>query len=132
MLHSKWSHARLSQHALLGFETYTSTIQPHFRHNECFNHFQARQLNEKSKQLEEQDAALQRGSKALASERAQLSQAQSLLESESAASRQLSAELAGESEALSKQRRGLEGREAELQDRLEACDRACKVDLPQV
>lgn len=75
---------------------------------------------------------MQRGLKALASERAQLSQAQSLLESESAASRQLSSELAGESEALSKQRRGLEAREAELQDRMEACDRACKVDLPQV
>lgn len=70
---------------------------------------------------------MQRGMQSLASERAQLSQAQSLLESEAAASRQLSSELAGESEALGKQRRGLEAREAELQDRLEACDRAVKV-----
>lgn len=98
----------------------------------CSCHFQAKQLNNKSKQLEEQDAGLQIGLKALASERAQLSQAQSLLESESAASRQLSAELAAESEALSRQRRGLEAREAELQDRLEACDRAFKVFLLQV
>ena len=67
--------------------------------------------------------------KFLASERAQLSQAQSLLESEAAANRQLSSELAGESEALGKQRRSLEAREAELQDKMEACDRAFKVCL---
>ena len=88
-----------------------------------------RQLNEKGKQLEEQDAVLQRGVNSLASERAQLSQAQSLLESEAAAHRQLSSELAGESEALGKQRRGLEAREAELQDKMEACNRAFKVCL---
>ena len=95
----------------------------------CAKSLQSRQLNEKSKQLEEQDAVLQRGTKSLACERAQLSQAQSLLESETAANRQLSSELAGESEALGKQRRGLEAREAELQDKVEACDRVLKVCL---
>ena len=65
----------------------------------------------------------------MSSERAQLAHAQALLESESAANRQLSTDLAGESEALSKQRRALDAREADLQDRLEACDRAVKVDL---
>lgn len=72
---------------------------------------------------------MQRGVKSLASEHAQLSQAQSLLESEAAAHRQLSSELAGESEALGKQRRGLEAREAELQDKMEACERAFTVCL---
>ena len=72
---------------------------------------------------------MQRGTKSLASERAQLSQAQSLLETEAAANRQLSSKLAGESEVLGKQRRGLEAREAELQDKMEACDRAFKVCL---
>lgn len=65
----------------------------------------------------------------LASERSQLTQAQAILESESAANHRLSAELAGESESLGKQRRGLDAREAGLQDKVDACDRAIKVTL---
>ena len=90
---------------------------------------QARQLTEKSKKLEEQDAALQKSLQSVAAERAQLTQARVVLESETAANRQLSAELARESEALAKQRRGLDAREAELQDKVEACGRTIKVVL---
>ena len=65
----------------------------------------------------------------MASERAQLTQAQATLETESAANRQLSAELAAESESLGKRRRGLDAREADLQDKVEATERAVKVIL---
>ena len=100
--------------------------------SETVGHLQARQLNEKSKKLEETDLSLQSNLQALASERAQLTQAQAVLESESAANRQLSAELAGESESLGKQRRGLDVREAAMQDKTEACERAAKVHLPSM
>lgn len=88
---------------------------------------QAKQLKETAKKLDEQESELHKKLQTLASDRAQLAQAQAALESDSGANRQLSAELAGESEALSKQRRSLDAREADVRDQLEACDRAVKV-----
>ena len=88
---------------------------------------QAQQLADKSQTLDAKDAALQRDLQILATENAQLASAQLAVQSAAASNQQLSTDLAEERDALSKQLRSLNGREAELQTKMEDCDRTLQV-----
>ena len=88
---------------------------------------QAQQLADKSQKLDAKDAALQRDLQILASENAQLASAQLAVQSAAASNQQLSTDLAEERDALSKQLRSLNVREAELQTKMEECDRTLQV-----
>lgn len=88
---------------------------------------QAEQLTEKARQLDAREAALRKDLHALAGDNDQLASAQAAVQSAAASNKQISADLAKEQETLAQQLKKLNAREAELESKLEACNRALQV-----